>query len=145
MNKPIFSIITPYYNGEKYIDETAKSVLSQTFKDFEWIIVDDGSSEEGKNKLKEIGSLDDRIKIFLNQGDEEKGKGPAQTRDFGISKSDEYSKYIVFLDADDLYNKTFLECSYWKHILKRVGHIQILLILVLKILTGESGIILYGS
>ena len=37
----VFSIITPYYNGQNYIDETAKSILNQTFKSFEWIIVDD--------------------------------------------------------------------------------------------------------
>ena len=41
-NNPIISIITPYYNAGKYIEETARSVLNQTFKNFEWIIVDDG-------------------------------------------------------------------------------------------------------
>ena len=49
--KPIISIITPYYNAEEYIEETAKSVLNQTFPFFEWIIVDDGSDNKGKEKL----------------------------------------------------------------------------------------------
>ena len=44
--KAIISIITPYYNTNKYIDETVNSVLNQTFPYFEWIIVDDGSTNE---------------------------------------------------------------------------------------------------
>ena len=108
--EPIISIITPFFNAEEYIEETAKSVLSQTFSEFEWIIVDDGSSKEAKEKLKQIKSLDKRIKVFSYS---DKPKGPAQARDFGIRNSAKSAKYIVFLDADDLYNKTFLECCYW--------------------------------
>ncbi len=62
--EPIISIITPYYNAQDYIEETAKSVLNQTFPYYEWIIVDDGSSKEGQEKLKEIERLDTRIKVF---------------------------------------------------------------------------------
>ena len=109
-NNPVISIITPYFNGQDYIEETAKSVLRQTFSNFEWIIVDDGSSKEGKEKLQQIEKMDSRIKVFTNSYS---SRGPAQTRDFGIRNSAKSSKYIVFLDADDLYNKTFLECSYW--------------------------------
>lgn len=64
--EPIMSIITPYYNAGKYIEQTAKSVLKQTFSDFEWIIVDDGSSEKEKSKLKCIEKMDSRIKVFFN-------------------------------------------------------------------------------
>ena len=109
-NNPVISIITPYFNGQDYIEETAKSVLRQTFSNFEWIIVDDGSSKKGKEKLQQIEKMDSRIKVFTNSYS---SRGPAQTRDFGIRNSAKSSKYIVFLDADDLYNKTFLECSYW--------------------------------
>ena len=107
-NSPIISIVTPYYNAGKYIEETTKSVLNQTFEDFEWIIVDDGSIEEEKEKLKQIEKIDNRIKVFFNSN-----LGPAQARDFGIRNSSKNTKYIVFLDADDLYDKTFLECCYW--------------------------------
>jgi len=62
--KPIISIVTPYYNGQSYIEKTAQSVLNQTFTNFEWIIVDDGSSKEGIEKLREIKLLDSRIKII---------------------------------------------------------------------------------
>lgn len=63
--EPIISIITPYYNDGEYIEKTAKSVLKQTFENFEWIIVDDGSLEQEKMKLKNIEKLDSRIKIFF--------------------------------------------------------------------------------
>ena len=107
---PIISIITPYYNSQDYIEETAKSVLNQTFENFEWIIVDDGSSNESKKKLKQISKLDDRIRIITGKTN---NGGPATARDLGIKNSNYFSKYIVFLDSDDLYDKTFLECCYW--------------------------------
>ena len=129
--EPLISIITPYYNAEEYIEETAKSVLGQTFPLFEWIIVDDGSSEESLEKLKKVEKLDKRIKVIFSKTAKkeptpncenakkeptpncENCKGPAVTRDIGIKSSAKASKYIVFLDADDLYDKTFLECAYW--------------------------------
>ena len=135
-SSPIISIITPYHNGQDYIEETAQSVLNQTFTNFEWIIVDDASSKEGKEKLKEIEKLDDRIKVINtektknelvlseenidecqnppSQNSQSKNSlGPAGARDLGIRNSAKSSKYIVFLDADDLYDKTYLECCYW--------------------------------
>ena len=57
--EPIISIITPYYNSQKYIEETANSIFNQTFPYWEWIIVDDASTEkEAKEKLEEIGKKD---------------------------------------------------------------------------------------
>ncbi len=107
--KPVISIITPYYNSKKYIEITANSVLNQTFPFFEWIIVDDGSKdEESLKKLQEIKKLDDRIKVYHKENE-----GLAATRDYGASKSSETSKYFVFLDDDDVISPTFLECAYW--------------------------------
>ena len=68
IENPIISIITPYYNSGKYIKQTAKSVLTQTFKNFEWIIVDDGSNEQEFQKLKQIEKMDKRIRIFKTNG-----------------------------------------------------------------------------
>ena len=119
---PIISIITPYHNGQDYIDETAQSVLNQTFTNFEWIIVDDGSSKEGKEKLKDIENLDNRIKVINTRMIKNElvakepvhiNTGPAVARDIGIRNSSKSAKYIVFLDADDLYDKTYLECCFW--------------------------------
>jgi len=107
--KPIISIITPFFNSKKYIEETANAVLSQTFSDFEWIIIDDGSTdEESLEILKKIEGLDKRIKVYHKEN-----AGLAHTRDFGAGKSSKTSKYLVFLDDDDVINKTYLECAYW--------------------------------
>ena len=107
--EPIISIITPYYNSQKYIEETANSILNQTFPYWEWVIIDDGSpEEEAKKKLKEIEKMDSRIRVLHKENG-----GTAAARDYGIEKSNESSKYIMFLDSDDLIDKTYLECCYW--------------------------------
>lgn len=107
--EPIVSIITPYYNTNKYIDTTVNSVLNQTFPYFEWIIVDDGSTnKEDIIKLDKIKELDERIKVFHKENE-----GPAAARDFGAEKISLSSKYILFLDSDDLINETYIECAYW--------------------------------
>lgn len=107
--EPIVSIITPYYNTNKYIGTTANSVLNQTFPYFEWIIVDDGSTnQEDLDKLEKINQLDERIKVF-----HKKNEGPAAARDFGAQQISQSSKYLLFLDSDDLINETYIECAYW--------------------------------
>ena len=63
--EPIISIITPYYNDGEYIEKTAKSVLKQTFENFEWIIVDDGSIEQEKMKLKNKLTISLMINILI--------------------------------------------------------------------------------
>lgn len=63
--EPLISIITPYYNADKYINQTAVSILNQTFPFWEWIIVNDGSTMANTEEvLKEIRDMDSRIKIF---------------------------------------------------------------------------------
>lgn len=107
--EPIVSIITPYYNTNQYIDTTVNSVLNQTFPYFEWIIVDDGSTnQEDIDKLEKIKELDTRIKVYHKENE-----GPAAARDFGAEKISQSSKYILFLDSDDLINETYIECAYW--------------------------------
>ena len=109
IEKPEITIITAYYNGNKYIDETVNSVLNQTFPAWEWIIVNDGSTdEESIEKLKEIEKIDKRIKIVYKEN-----SGLAATRDYGAKLSNDNSKYLFFLDDDDVINKTYLECAYW--------------------------------
>lgn len=105
--KPIISIVTGYYNCKKYIKETAISVINQTFPYWEWIIINDGSTEEGtKEILEEIANMDSRIKIY-----NEKNRGRLKARDYAISKTQ--CDLLFILDADDAIDKTMLECSYW--------------------------------
>lgn len=106
---PTISIVTPFYNGGATLVETAYSVFNQTYPFFEWIIVDDGSKDEASlKKLDEVSKIDPRIKVFHKENE-----GPSVARDFGISKCNSDTKYVFFLDCDDIIDKTMLECLYW--------------------------------
>lgn len=108
--EPEITIITPFYNTkEEYIVATANSILNQTYPCFEWLIIDDGSSnEESLKVLENIQKLDKRIKVF-----HKKNEGLAQTRDYGAKQACKSSKYLLFLDDDDQISNTFVECAYW--------------------------------
>ena len=104
---PLISIITPYYNAGKYIKQTVISILNQTFPFWEWIIVNDGSTDPNtEDILKCVCDMDSRIKV-LNK----KNGGPAAARYYGVQNSK--SDIIFCLDADDLINNTMLECGYF--------------------------------
>jgi len=106
---PFFSIIIPLYNKEDYIQDTLDSVLNQTFKNFEIIIVNDGSTDsslkKAKNALKDFNNL-----TIINQ----KNKGLSASRNIGISVSN--GKVIALIDADDLWHKKFLESIHNLHL-----------------------------
>lgn len=106
---PIISVVVPFYNSGKYIEQTINSVLNQTFPYYEILIIDDGSKDdESLKKLEEVQKLDNRIKVFHKENE-----GLAATRDYGAIKSSDTCKYLMFLDDDDLIEPTFLECAYW--------------------------------
>lgn len=108
-SEPVISIVTPFYNSGSTVEETYNSIMNQTYPFFEWIIVDDGSKDEGSIKvLKELEKKDKRIKVYSKENG-----GPSQARDFGISKCSECTKYVFFIDSDDVMDKTMLECLYW--------------------------------
>lgn len=98
---PLFSVIIPLYNKEKYVQQTIESVLQQTFTDFELIVVNDASTDESVAIVSQIS--DARIKLIENPGN----SGLSTTRNHGISKAS--GKIITLLDADDLWFPTFLE------------------------------------
>lgn len=107
--EPVISIITAFYNGGKYLEQTANSIFNQTFPYWEWIIVDDGSTNsESLEIIEEVSKQDERIKILHKENG-----GLADTRDFGAENCSKCTKYLVFLDEDDLLDKTYLECAYW--------------------------------
>lgn len=96
------SIITPVYNGEKYLAETIQSVTAQTYTNFELIIVDDGSKDLSKKIAKKFAEKDARIHVV-----EQPNAGSAAARNHGIRKAT--GRYIALLDADDLWEPDFLE------------------------------------
>jgi len=97
---PCFSIVIPVYNKEKFVAKTIESVLSQTFTDYEIIIVNDGSTDQSEAKISTF--KDNRIQYYSK-----KNEGVALARNFGIEKAT--ADYICFLDADDYWYPTFLE------------------------------------
>lgn len=110
--KPIISIITPFYNGGEYLNEVANCLINQSFPFWEWVIIDDGSTKketlEKLESMNNIPELEGRLKILHKENE-----GPAAARDYGVEKSSENSKYICFLDEDDVISKEYLECAYW--------------------------------
>ncbi len=93
---PKVSIIIPTYNAEKFIDSTIQSVIDQTYKDWELIIVDDCSKDNTRMILEEWQKKDTRIQlIFLDKN----SGGPAHPKNVGILKAT--GKYIAYLDHDD--------------------------------------------
>ena len=99
------SIITASYNYENYIVETIQSVLNQTFKDWELIVVDDGSSDNSVNVIKDFCLKDERIKFFQHENGV--NKGLCETIKLGISKAT--TDWIVFLESDDTITPDYLE------------------------------------
>lgn len=91
---PLFSIVIPVYNVEKYLDECLKSVINQTFEDYEIIIINDGSTDNSLNICNRYAENNKKIRIF-NQ----KNQGLAAARNNGVEKTN--GEFIVFLDSDD--------------------------------------------
>ena len=96
------SIITPYKNSFKNFLETYQSVINQTYKNFEWIIVDDGSDAQNYNMLKELIE-DPRVRLYKNI----EVSGPGGARNFGLDKVS--GQFLTFIDSDDLWEKNNLE------------------------------------
>lgn len=101
---PVVSIITPCYNAESYLSHTIESVLNQSFKDWEMIIVDDCSTDNSQQIIERYSAEDSRIKYFKT--DTPSGS-PSLPRNIGLDNAK--GKYIAFLDADDLWYPDKLE------------------------------------
>lgn len=95
-----FTVIIPLYNKENFIESTLKSVLNQSFGDFEVLIINDGSTDKSKEKV--LNFKDTRIHYFHKENG-----GVSTARNFGIEKAS--SNYITFIDADDYWYPDFLQ------------------------------------
>ena len=100
------SIITPVYNASKYIIETLESVRGQTYRDWELIIVDDGSSDSSVEIVQEFMSGHPGIAKLLFHPDKE-NRGTSASRNLGLRHAS--GEFICFLDADDVWNPNFLD------------------------------------
>ena len=90
----MLSIIVPVYNVEKYLERCINSLLNQSYKDIEIVIINDGSTDSSGIICDKLAQLDSRVKIF-----HKKNGGLSDARNYGILKSK--GDYISFLDGDD--------------------------------------------
>lgn len=97
--KNMISIIIPLYNKEKSVVNTINSILIQDFEDYEIIVVDDGSTDNGFKIVREINS--EKIKLYKKENG-----GPSSARNFGVQKS--CGEWIIFIDADDTFESNAL-------------------------------------
>lgn len=97
-----FSIIMPVYNVEKYIETAIKSVLNQTYENFELLIINDGTIDNSMKIVSKYQNKDDRIKIYNKQNG-----GLSSARNYGLKYAT--GQYICFIDSDDYIEDTMLE------------------------------------
>lgn len=98
----MFSIIVPVYNVEKYLDKCLASISEQTFKEFECIVVDDGSPDNSNDIIDRYVNKDQRFKVI-----HQKNMGISAARNAGLAIAQ--GDYIAFVDSDDYISNEYLE------------------------------------
>lgn len=99
----LVSIVVPVYNAGKFIEKTMEMVRRQTYQQWELLLVDDGSTDDGKKKIEAWCGRDGRIRLIAK----EKNQGAAQARNTGIDHAS--GRFLAFLDADDIWMPDKLE------------------------------------
>ncbi|OUM70368.1 glycosyltransferase family 2 protein [Piromyces sp. E2] len=100
------SIIIPVYNTENYLKRSLESVVNQTLKEIEIILIDDASTDNSLNILNQYKNMDNRIKVFHNN----ENKGVSYSRNVGIENST--GEFIGFMDSDDYIDERYFEYLY---------------------------------
>ncbi|KKM91263.1 hypothetical protein LCGC14_1230270 [marine sediment metagenome] len=96
--EPLVTVFSPNYNNAKYISETIESILNQSYSNFEYIIIDDCSTDNSWQIIQRYAEKDKRIKIFRNI----KNLGIVKTRNKGLNVRSPKSKYFAINDSDDV-------------------------------------------
>lgn len=102
MIEPLVSVIVPVYNVEKYLEKCVNSLLQQTYKNIEIILVNDGSTDESGKMCENLAQEDDRIKVF-----HKKNGGLSDARNYGVERAT--GEYIGFVDSDDYVHERMYE------------------------------------
>lgn len=100
----IFSVIIPVYNAEKFIERSINSIIRQTYKNWELILINDGSQDNSEDIIKNIISIHSDLDIKYKSI---KNSGPSTARNLGLEMAN--GKYVCFLDADDEYREDLFE------------------------------------
>ena len=100
---PFVTVITPFYNAAEHFEETARSVLNQSFQQWEWLIIDDGTTDEvSLAMLDRYDRLDSRIRVIRQAN-----AGPSAARNTAFREAQ--TELIVQIDADDMLEPTAIE------------------------------------
>lgn len=105
MEKDLISVIVPVYNVENYLEKCLDSIVNQTYKNIEVILIDDGSTDKSGEICNRYKKMYSNIKVYHNNN-----LGAAGARNFGIKESK--GKYICFVDSDDEIKKEYVEYLY---------------------------------
>ena len=107
-NKEIkVSVVIPVYNTEKYVREAVESIMNQTLRKLEIIIINDGSTDNSLQVAEELAAADSRIQVYSQTN-----RGLSMARNAGITHA--HGRYIYFMDSDDLLEKDAMELCYSK-------------------------------
>lgn len=107
-NNPLISVVVPVYGTEKYLRKCLDSILTQTYKNLEVIVVNDASSDNSEKIIKEYALSDERIKYVRHS----KNKGLFQARVSGVEEAT--GEYIAFVDSDD-----YISCDYYRMLVRK--------------------------
>jgi glycosyltransferase involved in cell wall biosynthesis len=102
MSDPRVSVVMGVYNDAEYVTESIESILYQTYKQFEFVIIDDGSTDRSSELLQNYADQDDRVVLFCQSN-----SGLTRALNAGLARAN--GKYIARMDADDVANPTRLE------------------------------------
>ena len=102
MSNVTISILMPVYNSQDYLKNTVQDVINQSYKDWELILVDDGSKDNSRNICIELQNLDSRIRVISKEN-----QGVSSTRNTALDNA--RGEYIAFIDSDDLVHKDYLK------------------------------------
>ena len=105
MENELISIIVPIYNVENYLRQCLDSIVSQTYQNFECLLINDGSSDNSADICREYIEKDSRFRYF-----EKENVGVSSARNLGIERSK--GQYITFIDSDDWVDSEYLEVLY---------------------------------
>lgn len=105
MKEALVSIIIPIYNCEDLISDCIESVIAQTYKNIEIILVDDGSSDSSYKVCEHLVCKDSRIKLFTK-----KNGGPSSARNLGLKNAE--GEYVAFVDSDDVIDREYISKLY---------------------------------
>ena len=94
--QPIVSIIVPVYNGEPYLSETLDSIRNQSFKNWETVVIDDGSKDGSVGVALGYVNRDPRIRVV-----QQENSGVANARNSGFAATNPQTEFVIFLDHDD--------------------------------------------